>query len=88
MLAGTAVSFAGSDTSRPTPSDSQITHQVMDKLSREMPDSFVGLKVQTENGVVTLSGRANTAFSKLKAEQNARLVPGVTGVKDELRIAM
>lgn len=88
LAAGAAVAFAAPDTSQPTSSDAQITHQVMQSLTREMPDSFVGLQVQTQNGVVTLSGRADTAFSKLKAEQNARRVPGVTGVKDNLRIAM
>lgn len=88
LAAGTTVTFAASDTNQPTQSDSQITHQVMRKLTREMPDSFVGLTVQTANGVVTLSGRADTGLSKLKAEQDARQVPGVTQVKDHLRISM
>lgn len=83
---GAAVAFAASDTAQPTPSDAQISHKVMSKLTREMPDSFVGLRVQTHNGVVTLSGRADTGLSKLKAEQDARQVPGVTKVKDDLNI--
>ena len=85
--AGTAVAFAAADTNQPAPSDSQISQQVVQKLTREMPDSFVDLHVQTENGVVTLSGRADTATSKIRAEQDVRQVHGVTGVKDDLQIA-
>lgn len=88
LAAGTTAAFAASDTSQPTRSDSQITHRVMTDLTRQMPDSFVGLKVETRDGVVTLSGRADTGISKLRAEQAARRVPGVTDVKDHLRIAM
>ena len=88
LAAGTAVSFAAPDTSQsqPTQSDEQITQQVMQLLNREMPDSFVGLKVETQNGVVTLSGQADTAVSKLKAEQASRRVHGVTDVKDNLHL--
>ncbi|MGH8219962.1 MAG: BON domain-containing protein [Steroidobacteraceae bacterium] len=88
LAAGTTAAFAASDTSQPTRSDVQITHRVMTDLTRQMPDSFVGLKVETQNGIVTLSGRADTGISKLKAEQAARRVSGVTDVKDHLRIAM
>lgn len=88
LAAGTAVAFAASDTTQPAPSDAQLSHRVMQKLTRELPDSFVGLQVQSNNGVVTLSGRADTGLSKLKAEQDARRVPGVTEVKDHLRIMM
>ena len=87
LAAGTTVTFAAADTSQPTPSDSQISQQVVQKLTREMPDSFVDLQVQTDNGVVTLSGRADTATSKIKAEEEARQVHGVMKVKDNLRIA-
>lgn len=88
LAAGTSVAFATSNTTQPASSDAQISQQVLKKLTREMPDSLVGLRVQTENGVVTLSGRAETGISKLRAVQNARRVPGVTEVKDHLRIPM
>ena len=88
LAAGTTVAFAASDTSEPSSSDAQISHQVIRKLIHEMPDSFVGLTVETQNGVVTLTGRADTGLSKLKAEQDARQVPGVTDVKDDLHITM
>ncbi len=88
LAAGTTVSFAANGSSAPRPSDSEITQQVMQKLTREMPDKFVGLKVETQDGVVTLSGRADTGLSKLKAEQDARQVRGVTDVKDNLRVTM
>ncbi|HXS28849.1 MAG TPA: BON domain-containing protein [Steroidobacteraceae bacterium] len=86
LAAGTTVTFAAADSSEPTQSDTQITQQVMHKLTHEMRGSFVGLTVATQNGVVTLSGRADTGIAKLRAEQAARQVPGVTDVKDQLRI--
>jgi len=89
LAAGTTVSFAAAGSSeQATPSDARIANQVMQTLTREMPNSFVGLKVETQNGVVTLSGRADTGLAKLKAVQKARQVPGVTDVKDNLRINM
>jgi osmotically-inducible protein OsmY len=86
LAAGTTVTLAADDSS--APSDAQITHDVMQKLTHEMPDKFVGLKVETQNGVVTLSGRADTGLSKLQAEQDARKVRGVTDVKDNLLVTM
>ena len=89
MLAvGTSVTIAADNASEATPSDTQITQAVMQKLTHEMPEKFVGLKVETQDGVVTLSGRADTGLSKLKAEQDAREVHGVTSVKNDLRVSM
>ncbi len=87
LAAGATVTLAASEI-QPTRSDAQITDQVMRKLTREMPDSFVGLRVNTDNGIVTLSGRADTGLTKMKAVQDARRVPGVTEVKDHLRLSM
>jgi osmotically-inducible protein OsmY len=87
LAAGTAVSFAADSLNDPSPSDSQITQQVMQKLTREGPQKFAGLKVETQDGVVTLSGRANTELYKLKALQDARQVRGVTDVKDQLSVS-
>ncbi|HEY2591364.1 MAG TPA: BON domain-containing protein [Steroidobacteraceae bacterium] len=86
LAAGTTVSFAASNSSEATPSDAQISQQVLDKLTREMPEKFVGLTVETQDGVVTLSGRVDTGLSKRKAEDSARKVHGVTDVKDDLRV--
>jgi len=87
LAAGTTVTFAASDSSTAS-SDSEISHQVLNKLTREMPENITGLKVETQDGVVTLSGRAHTETSKLRAAQDARRVPGVTDVKDNLRVTM
>jgi len=84
LAAGTTVTFAA----EATPSDTEITQAVMQKLTHEMPEKFVGLKVETQDGVVTLSGRADTGLSKLKAEQDAREVHGVTSVKNNMRVSM
>ena len=88
LAAGTTVTFAAADSSTAASSDSAISQQVLSQLTREMPENITGLKVETQDGVVTLSGRAHTELSKLRAGQAARRVPGVTDVKDDLRVTM
>ena len=83
LAAGTTVTFAAESTA----SDAQITQQVMQKLNREGPQKFSGLKVETQDGVVTLSGHANTELYKLRALQDARRVQGVTDVKDQMTVS-
>ncbi len=89
VLVGTAAFAAENSSSyQVKPSDAQISQQVMQKLEREMPDSLVGLQVQTRDGVVTLSGRADTGLAKQEAWEIARHVPGVMDVKDHLQLQM
>ncbi len=90
LAAGTTVALAAANTGSPETkaSDAQISQQVKQKLTRDMPGSLVGLQVQTQDGVVTLSGRADTGLSELKALQDARRVPGVTDVKNHLKVTM
>lgn len=51
----------------------------------DLRDSTVNVDV--DNGVVTLSGTVATAAQKTKAEQTAKSVEGVKGVKDLLKIS-
>ncbi|MGH8261459.1 MAG: BON domain-containing protein [Steroidobacteraceae bacterium] len=90
FAAGTTVAFAAANSNgdESTRSDSQITHEVQQKLEHDLPSALQNLQVQTSDGVVTLSGRADTGLSELKALQEARKVPGVTHVKDRLRVTM
>jgi len=45
------------------------------------------INVDLENGVVTLTGTVPTAPQKMKAEQVAKAVEGVTGVKNQIQVA-
>jgi len=53
--------------------------------AEDLRDSTINVDV--ENGVVTLTGTVPTAAQKVKAEQIAKAVEGVTGVKNQIKIA-
>jgi osmotically-inducible protein OsmY len=90
LAAGTTAAFAAanSNSAESTRSDAQITHEVQQKLQRTVPNGLENVQVETKDGVVTLTGRAATGLSELKALQIAKQVPGVTDVKDHLRVTM
>jgi hyperosmotically inducible protein len=67
-------------------SDSQITDQVVAKLSQTNPDQARRLQVSTKDGVVTLSGAATSGNAAFKAIQQARSVEGVVKVENRLSI--
>jgi hyperosmotically inducible periplasmic protein len=46
------------------------------------------INVDVENGVVTLTGTVPTPAQKAKAEQVAKAVEGVTGVKNQIKVAV
>ncbi len=67
-------------------SDSAITSEVKAKF---LADSIVPsrkIKVQTDNGVVQLSGRVQNAREADRAESVAKAVDGVKSVKNSLRV--
>jgi len=63
--------------------DNQISARVNSALVREHLD----LNVQTRDGVVTLSGRVANSEQARRAIELAQGVPGVTAVRNQLRIA-
>jgi hyperosmotically inducible periplasmic protein len=68
--------------------DSEITAKVKAKLASERLASLTSIKVDTDrNGVVTLSGRANSAAEAKKAESIARNVEGVSAVENHIAVA-
>jgi len=84
-IAGAA--FAATASASPTSvSDAQITREVQAKLKADMPFSAEELRVSTRNGVVTLSGRAETNYAEVRAIEDAHGVTGVTKVKNELTV--
>jgi len=71
----------------PRASDVQITSQVEQKIVRDVPDASYRIRVSTQDGVVTLSGLADSVFAKAKVIEDAHAVAGVTAVKDgDLRV--
>lgn len=89
FAAGTTVAFgAANPSASAAPSDEQISQMVLHKITKDMPDSLQSLQVQTTDGVVTLSGHADSGVVAQKALEDARRVQGVTDVKDHLRVVM
>jgi hyperosmotically inducible protein len=66
--------------------DSTITASVKTKLVADKTANLTRIDVDTINQVVTLSGIVESADQKAKAEQLARQVSGVKGVKNNLQV--
>ena len=66
--------------------DASITAKVNASLAKDKDLSAVKIDVDTQNGVVTLSGPAPTATAKERASQIARAVKGVSSVNNQLTI--
>jgi osmotically-inducible protein OsmY len=66
--------------------DTTITASVKAKLVGEKTANLTRIEVDTTNQVVTLNGIVESAEQKAKAEQIARQVGGVKGVKNNLQI--
>jgi hyperosmotically inducible protein len=66
--------------------DSTITASVKTKLVGDKTANLTRIEVDTTNQVVTLNGIVESADQKAKAEQLARQVGGVKGVKNNLQV--
>ena len=66
--------------------DSTITATVQSKLTADRVSNFSRVDVDTERGVVSLSGVVQSAEQKTHAEALARQVNGVTKVQNNLQI--
>ena len=67
-------------------SDESITAAVQNKLTADRLSNFTRVDVDTEGGVVQLSGTVLSAEQRKRAEELARQVHGVLRVKNNLRI--
>jgi hyperosmotically inducible protein len=63
--------------------DSQVQAAVQKALSGSQ---FKGIQASVQNGVVTLSGSTDLAANKIKADQKAHHVKGVTAIRDEIQV--
>jgi osmotically-inducible protein OsmY len=66
--------------------DMQITDNVKSKLEADIPAVAHAIVVTTDDGVVTLKGVALNSDYMVKAILDARSIPGVVQVKDELSV--
>lgn len=66
--------------------DTSITTSVKAKLIGDKTANLTRIEVDTTNQVVTLNGIVESADQKAKAEQLARQVGGVKGVKNNLQV--
>lgn len=69
-----------------TMTDSKITASVQSKLTADRVSNFTRVDVDTERGVVNLSGVVPSAEQKSRAEELARQVNGVTRINNNLQI--
>jgi osmotically-inducible protein OsmY len=69
-----------------TVDDSTLTVKVKSKLAADSETSAMKISVETNGGVVKLSGTVPTANEKNKAEQLAKSTDGVTRVTNEIRV--
>jgi osmotically-inducible protein OsmY len=66
--------------------DATITTKVNAALAADKDLSAIKIDVDTQNGVVTLSGPAPTATAKERASEVARNIKGVTSVNNQLTV--
>lgn len=71
---------------RQTVSDESITAAVQTKLTRESVSNFPRIDVDTERGVVNLTGIVQTDSQRAQATRLAQEVDGVTRVNNYLQI--
>lgn len=69
-----------------TVSDASISTMVQSKLTADRVSNFTRVDVDTERGVVNLSGVVQSAEQKAKAAEIARQVNGVKRVNNNLQI--
>ncbi len=69
-------------------SDSQITERVVGKLKVDDPAVVHRVQVETKDGIVTVTGRANTGVEVAKVLHDVRSVAGVVKVKNNINVAL
>jgi hyperosmotically inducible protein len=90
LLGVSAIGFAAADSTDSSStvgaaiSDTVITGEVKTKIAADTRLQGSDVHVQTDNGVVTLTGSANSGTAKDAAEELARNVSGVHSVNNEL----
>jgi osmotically-inducible protein OsmY len=66
--------------------DASITARIKADLARDKTVSAANINVDTKNQAVTLSGNARSKEEADKAAAIAKAAPGVTSVKNDIRV--
>lgn len=66
--------------------DASLTAAVQRKLTSDRISNFARVAVDAEQGIVHLSGIVQTSEQRLRAEELAKQVKGVTRVDNSLRV--
>ena len=66
--------------------DAKITTAVKTKLAADRVKNLVDVSVETDDGIVRLTGKVRTAEDKFEAERIARRTKGVREVRNELKV--
>ena len=69
-----------------TMTDTKITAAVQTKLTSDRIANFTRVDVDTERGVVNLSGVVPSSYQRSRAEELTRQVNGVTRINNNLQI--
>jgi osmotically-inducible protein OsmY len=77
---------AGAEKTKTTMTDAEITSAVKTKLMADKTVGGLKLDVDTEHGIVTLSGPVHSAAERAQAAKLARETKGVKGVKNNLKL--
>ncbi|WP_447980011.1 BON domain-containing protein [Candidatus Nitrospira bockiana] len=86
MMAATGCQSMTGKTAGESMSDSAITAKVQSKLTADRLSNFTRVDVDTERGIVNLSGVVPTAEQKARAAELTRQVEGVKRVNNNLQI--
>jgi hyperosmotically inducible periplasmic protein len=86
LVALTGCETTSGKTAGQTMSDTSISTAVQTKLTSDRLSNFSRVDVDTERGVVNLSGVVETAEQRAQAERLARQVDGVARVNNNLQI--
>jgi osmotically-inducible protein OsmY len=87
LTAGSAFAMAAAGSQDLARKDARITSEVRQKLTRDLPHSNFHMRVTTTgDGIVVLSGQAETGLSAAAALRDARSTPGVTEVQNQLQV--
>jgi osmotically-inducible protein OsmY len=86
LVALTGCETTSGKTAGQTMSDASISTAVQTKLTSDRLSNFSHVDVDTERGVVNLSGVVDTEEQRTQAERLARQIDGVAQVNNNLQI--
>ena len=84
--ASTACQSTTGKTAMQTMHDASVTAAVQRKLTADRVSNFARVDVDTEHGIVQLSGVVQTSEQRARAEALAKQVNGVTRVDNNLQV--